>query len=273
MYDAFVVALSVFVGVAFHEMFGMAMFSRPIVVAPLTGLLMGDLQTGLAVGASLEAIFMGVVNIGISSSAEPALAAGLATAFSIQMGGKMSAIIPLAFPLAVLGLQMMNMIFSFVCGPWASKFFKYARNADEKRMITLHFGMWFVHFGLYALIPFFAVLFGSNAVKMALNSIPTVIMNGLTAAGNLLPAVGMAMLLRMLWRKDLAVWYFLGLILMAYLKLPLIAIAVIGAIIAIVVAQRDLQFKKIKEVAPKAVPVTNKSSNQAQNQEEEDFFE
>jgi len=60
---------------------------------------------------------------------------------------------------------------------------------------------------------------------------------------------------------------------MAYLKLPLLAIAVIGAIIAIVVAQRDLQFKKIKEVAPKAVPVTNKSSNQAQNQEEEDFFE
>ncbi|OSP60668.1 hypothetical protein EFP6CTSP_13100 [Enterococcus faecium] len=70
MYDAFVVALAVFIGVAGHEMFGMSMLSRPIVVAPLAGALMGDLQTGLIVGASLEAIFMGVVNIGISSTAE-----------------------------------------------------------------------------------------------------------------------------------------------------------------------------------------------------------
>ena len=105
MYDAFVVALAVFIGVAGHEMFGMSMLSRPIVVAPLAGALMGDLQTGLIVGASLEAIFMGVVNIGISSTAEPSLAAGLATAFAIKMGGNVDAIIPIVFPLAVLGLQ------------------------------------------------------------------------------------------------------------------------------------------------------------------------
>ena len=68
MLDAFFVALAVFVGVAGHELLGMAMLSRPIVVAPLAGLLLGDVQTGLIVGASLESIFMGVVNIGISST-------------------------------------------------------------------------------------------------------------------------------------------------------------------------------------------------------------
>ncbi len=105
-----------FVGVAGHELFGMAMLSRPIVVAPLAGLLLGDVQTGLIVGASLESIFMGVVNIGISSTAEPALAAGLATAFAINLGGNVGTIIPIVFPLAVLGLQLMNFIFSFVIG-------------------------------------------------------------------------------------------------------------------------------------------------------------
>ncbi|KRM78624.1 PTS system sorbose-specific transporter subunit IIC [Lapidilactobacillus dextrinicus DSM 20335] len=270
MYDAFVVAIAVFVGVAFHELFGMAMFSRPIVVAPLAGLLMGDFATGLKVGASLEAIFMGVVNIGISSSAEPALAAGLATAFSIKMGGNIGAIVPIVFPLAVLGLQLMNMIFSFVCGPWASKFFKYAKEGDGKKITRLHFTMWFVHYGIYALIPFFAVLFGSDVVKSVLNSIPDVIMNGLTVAGNLLPAVGMAMLLRMLWRSDLSVYFFLGIVMMAYFKLPLIAIAVIGAIIAIIVAQNDLQFKKLKE----STPLTSTTNNVTlEEQEEEDFFE
>ena len=89
MLDAFFVALAVFVGVAGHELLGMAMLSRPIVVAPLAGLLLGDVQTGLIVGASLESIFMGVVNIGISSTAEPALAAGLCNCFlQFNLGGK-----------------------------------------------------------------------------------------------------------------------------------------------------------------------------------------
>ena len=37
---------------------------RPIVLCPLVGLVLGDLQTGLAVGASLELLFMGSISIG-----------------------------------------------------------------------------------------------------------------------------------------------------------------------------------------------------------------
>lgn len=269
MYDALVVALAVFIGVAGHELFGMAMLSRPIVVAPLAGLLLGDIQTGLVVGASLEAIFMGVVNIGISSTAEPSLAAGLATAFAIKMGGNVDVVIPIVFPLAVLGLQLMNMIFSFVCGPMAAKFFSFAKEGNQKGIIKLHFFMWFIHYALYALIPFFAVLFGADVVKSVLDNIPGVIMNGLTVAGNLLPAVGMAMLLQMLWSKKIAVWFFSGAVIMAYFNLPLIAIAVIGAIIAIVMAQRDLQLKKM-QTAPQASMMT--AGTPTTNGEEEDFF-
>lgn len=269
MYDALVVALAVFIGVAGHEMFGMAMLSRPIVVAPLAGLLLGDIHTGLIVGASLEAIFMGVVNIGISSTAEPSLAAGLATAFAIKMGGNVDAVIPIVFPLAVLGLQLMNMIFSFVCGPMAAKFFRFAREDNQKGIISLHFFMWFIHYALYALIPFFAVLFGADVVKSVLDNIPVVIMNGLTVAGNLLPAVGMAMLLQMLWSKKIAVWFFAGAVIMAYFNLPLIAIAVIGAIIAIIMAQRDLQLKNM-QTAPQAIAMT--AGARTTNDEEEDFF-
>lgn len=270
MYDAFVVALAVFIGVAGHEMFGMAMLSRPIVVAPLAGALMGDLQTGLIVGASLEAIFMGVVNIGISSTAEPSLAAGLATAFSIKMGGNVEAVIPLVFPLAVLGLQLMNMIFSFVCGPMAAKFFKFAKAGDQRGIINQHFFMWFVHYVLYAFIPFFAVLFGADVVKNVLDNIPEVIMNGLTVAGNLLPAVGMAMLLRMLWSKNIIVWFFFGAVVMAYFELPLIALAALGTIIAIVIAQRDLQLKNMHVTS---VPQGETVMNATIDNEEEDFFQ
>ena len=260
MLDAFFVALAVFVGVAGHELFGMAMLSRPIVVAPLAGLLLGDVQTGLIVGASLESIFMGVVNIGISRTAEPALAAGLATAFAINLGGNVGTIIPIVFPLAVLGLQLMNFIFSFVIGPCAPKFEELANEGKDKDITILHFGLWFVRYALYALSPFFAVLFGSDAVQRILEMIPDVIMNGLTVAGNMLPAVGMAMLLQMLWDNKIAIYFLLGFILVAYLDLPLIAIAVLGTIIAVVTAQRDMQLKNNQ-----AAPVEKTS-------EEEDFF-
>ena len=37
---------------------------RPIVLCPLVGLVLGDLQSGLAIGASLELLFMGSISIG-----------------------------------------------------------------------------------------------------------------------------------------------------------------------------------------------------------------
>ena len=51
-------------------------------------------------------------------------------------------------------------------------------------------------------------------------------MNGLTVCGGLLPAVGMAMLMKMLWDNKICMFYFLGFVLAAYLNLPLIALAV-----------------------------------------------
>ena len=49
--------------------------------------------------------------------------------------------------------------------------------------------------------------FGSKAVEAAVKAIPAVIMNGLTVCGNLLPAVGMAMLLKLLWNNKICVYF------------------------------------------------------------------
>ena len=52
------------------------------------------------------------------------------------------------------------------------------------------------------------------------------------------------MLLQMLWNNKIAIYFLLGFILVAYLDLPLIAIAVLGTIIAVVTAQRDNAVKE-----------------------------
>ena len=44
--------------------------NRPIVVAPIAGLVLGDLHTGIIMGAALESIFMGISAIGGSIPAD-----------------------------------------------------------------------------------------------------------------------------------------------------------------------------------------------------------
>ncbi len=46
--------------------FGSTMWNRPIVVAPLVGLALGDLDTGIKLGATLELVFMGAFPVGAS---------------------------------------------------------------------------------------------------------------------------------------------------------------------------------------------------------------
>ncbi|GCF92574.1 PTS sugar transporter [Enterococcus florum] len=267
MWDAFLVGLVVFLCVGGHELIGFSLLFRPIVVGPFLGLLMGDLQTGLMIGAALETIFMGVINIGGASAAEPGLATALATGFAIKLGGGVDAAIALALPIGILGQQIKLAIYILFSGSMAPVFDRLAAEGKQKQFTYLHFGVWAIWFFAYSLIPFFAMLFGANAVQAALDMIPDVIMNGLSIAGNLLPAVGMAMLLRMLWENKIAVFFFLGFLFVAYLKLPLVAVAGIAFVIAILIAQRDYQLNKLEKAKPVVVQAAD-----GVDQEEEDFF-
>ncbi|KRN65052.1 PTS system sorbose-specific iic component [Pediococcus cellicola] len=247
------------------------MLGRPIVIGPLIGVLLGDIQTGLTVGASLETIFIGIVNIGGASAAEPGLASALAVAFAITLHKGLAVALPLAIPLGIIGLQIKTLLYVAVVGPFASKFDSMASKGNQKGIVRLHFGLWGLQWFLYSLIPFFAMLFGSHATQVALKMIPQVIVNGLTVAGNVLPAVGMAMLMKMLWDKNISVFYFLGFVIVAYMKLPLVAVAVIAIIIAVLIAQRDYQLHKLTEQV-NAKPAVQSTNDKSSNSEDDDFF-
>ncbi|MBS7577005.1 MULTISPECIES: PTS sugar transporter subunit IIC [unclassified Enterococcus] len=272
LYEAIVVALIVWLTVGGQELLGFTMLGRPIVIAPLVGLFLGDLQTGLLVGAALETIFMGVVNIGGAASAEPGLASALAAAFAIKLGGGTEYAITLALPLGIIGLQIKQLLWIAVVAPISTRFDKYAAQGNGKAYTRLHFGIWALNWGVYSLIPFFAILVGSKATESVLKMIPDVIMHGLEIAGNLLPAVGMAMLLKMLWDNKIAVYFFLGFVLIAYLDIPLIAISAIAIIAAVIVAQNDITLKGIKDQLKQGVNISSSKNNDPKQQEVDDFY-
>ena len=75
---------------------------RPIVLCPLVGLVLGDLQSGLEIGASLELLFMGSISIGAYVPPDETIGGVLACAFAIQLGQSTEAAIALAMPIATL---------------------------------------------------------------------------------------------------------------------------------------------------------------------------
>lgn len=270
MLNAFLVALAVFICVGGAELIGFTMLNRPIVIGPLVGLFLGDVKTGVMIGASLEAVFMGVVNIGGASAAEPGIATAVGTAFAIMLGKGSEVALTLALPIGILGLQIKTFLYIFLVGMFAKKFDQLAAEGKEKQIVALHYGLWAVNWFLYSLFAFFGILFGSDAVSALLDAIPDVVMNGLTVCGGLLPAVGMAMLMKMLWDNKICMFYFLGFVLAAYLKLPLIALAVIGVIIAISIGMNDYKLNQLAAQRVAASPAGG--SDEYLDEEEEEFF-
>lgn len=76
---------------------------------------------------------------------------------------------------------------------------------------------------------------GSNKIGNLLNKIPDFVQNGLSVATGLIPALGFAMLARLLINKQVAPYFFLGFAIASYLKIPVTGVAIFGAILAVVV--------------------------------------
>lgn len=263
--EALLASLAYFISFGGNWLFGQCMIERPIVVGMITGILLGDVSTGVIIGAALEAIFMGAINIGGAISAEPASATVFATTFAIVLDINTKAAYAIAIPIGVVAAFVMIFINNVAMNIFAPLFDKLAADGNEKGIARLHYFMWFIKYFAVALIIFVGVLAGAGPVNSFMKNIPDVLMRAFQACGGFLPAVGFSILLKMLWSKELAAYFFLGFVLVAYLELPMIAVATLGAVIVVVTALRDKELfdlkKRKSEVPTSSIP-----------DDEEDFF-
>ena len=66
-----------------------------------------------------------------------------------------------------------------------------------------------------------------------MNAVPAFVLNGFAAAANILPVMGFAMLLRLIYRKELLPYLFLGFLLTSYMGVSTLGVALIAVIIAV----------------------------------------
>lgn len=192
---------------------GSAVFSGMI-----TGLIMGDLQTGLFIGGSMQLTVLGVGTFGGASRIDANSGTLVATAFAVGVGmNPETALAAIGVPVAAI------LVYTDIAGRFANTFFGHMCDADIEKMnwgaYNVHYLLGAVSWMLSRMIPvFLALAFGQGLVEgitTALNGDWKWLGDGLSVAGGALPAVGFAILLRYLPVKKHVAYLLLGFVVAA----------------------------------------------------------
>lgn len=206
---------------------GAPFIERAIIMAPITGLIMGDLKTGLIIGGTLELIFMGATAIGGSVPPNIPVGAVLGTAFAISAGLSIEEALVIAVPAALLG-SLCELLAKTVSTIFVNAAEKYAEKGNSRGISTMvHLGN--IAHGLSTAIPVFvALVLGQNAVAAASSALPESIRTGITVAGKILPALGFGILLSTLASPSFIPWFFIGFAIAAYAGWGVLGVSFVG---------------------------------------------
>lgn len=218
-------------------------FYQPLVACTVMGLILGDVTQGIMLGASLQFIALGWMNIGAAVSPDPALASLISSILVIFYKQPIGEGIAIAIPLAVAG-QMLTIFARSLAVGFQHLADKYAEKGSTAGIDFCNLGALVLQM-LRVLIPVLVVcLVSAEAVEVMLGFIPPVISNGLQVAGGFIVVVGYAMVIQMMEAKHLMQFFFLGFVIAVFSKFNLVAFGIIGAVLAIIYLQLNPKYYK-----------------------------
>ncbi|MBM6936326.1 PTS mannose/fructose/sorbose/N-acetylgalactosamine transporter subunit IIC [Enterococcus cecorum] len=209
----------------------------PVFAGLISGLIMGDMKTGLIIGGGLQLVVLGVGTFGGASRIDATSGAVLATAFSVAQGiDPEIAIATIAVPVAAL------LVYTDILGRFSTTFFAHRIDAAVERFdykgIERNYLLGAIPWALSRALPvFLALTFGSGLVETLVNFVNDVkwLADGLTLAARMLPGLGFAILLHYLPIKRNLHYLALGFGLTAMLTVIFSNIQTLGGAVAGVV--------------------------------------
>jgi mannose PTS system EIIC component len=222
------------IGVGFYTVY------RPLVAGFLVGIILGDPITGTVVGGTINLMYLGFISAGGALPGDPCLAGTVGTALAIASALEPEAALALAVPIGLLGTLIwfgrltVNAIFVH----WADS---YAQKGDTRMVGFMNLVPPQIFLFIISFIPvFIASLYGPAAVEAAIGFLGKNVLHTLMVIGGMMPALGIAMNLRAIFKGDNRAYFFLGFFLTVYLKLDIVAVGAFGAIGAFI----HMQFKQ-----------------------------
>ena len=150
---------------------GYMMLTKPIVLGPLVGLVLGDLQAGILIGATLELAFIGVMNIGISVSMDVSIATIVGGGLAILSGQDAAFALTIAIPTGIL-FNMLKTFIRVVMQYWIVEMQKACEIGDYKKVERYHWLTWWLFSLIMMILVFASIYLGTGAVQAVVDFIP-----------------------------------------------------------------------------------------------------
>lgn len=242
---------------------------RPLVAGLIVGLILGDVQTGIYLGAAIQVVYIALVTpggtvsadvraisyIGIPLSMVAVHSMGLSPAspegqaMAVTLGSAVGTLGTVLF----YGTSTVNLV-------WQHMGWKALEKGEFKKLYVVDMVLPWISHILCSFIPTFIITrVGVNMVDLMKAYLPMdgIAMKTLFTVGSLLPAVGIAILLKQVATKPVDLLTFLfGFTLAACMGLNLIAASVVGGFFAVINYRiKVLSMQKAAPVAAGGAPL------------------
>lgn len=218
----------------------------PLLIGFVAGIIMNDVKTGLVVGATLQLMVLGVGTYGGTSMPDFMTGAIVGTAYAVMTGKGVDFAIGLAVPVGLLMVQLdvLARFLNVFLLHRVDHFIKLNDTKQTARNVVYGVFPW----GLSRAIPVFIMLIvGEKFIRQVLAVTPQWLTTGLKVSGGILPIVGIAILLRYLPTKRFITFLIVGFIAAAYLKIPMLGVALLGFAMAIFYYQKTIKSSEDHE--------------------------
>lgn len=211
---------------------GLTHIHRPLVTGLVIGLILDDVSTGLITGATLELVAMGMVPLAGAQPPNMVVGGIIGVSFAIISKLPPETAVAIAIPFAIAAQGCVTLIFT-AFSPLMHKADKWAEEGRTNPIAKLNYIGMATHGAFFALVTFLPLYFGAASAQGIVEAVPAWILGGLGVAGGMMPAIGFAMLLKIMLKKEYIAFLLVGFILVTAFKVSILELAILGASIAL----------------------------------------
>lgn len=216
------------------DMGGWWTVGRPLVAGMLIGLILGDVTTGIMMGAAINSLYLGSITVGGVAANDINFAAYIGIPLAMTSGATVEEALTLAALLGALGVFVWNFV-KIINVYWVHRMNKLIDEGhlDNAANVPLY-GNIFLFLCRFTPI-FLACLLGPAVMTNVMNSIPTWASGIIGVFGGMLPLIGFAIILKTCVKQNYELLYFVfGFILFTCFNVSVIAILVVALMFALI---------------------------------------
>lgn len=150
---------------------GLLHIHRPLVTGLVLGWILGDIQTGLITGATLELVAMGMVPLAGAQPPNMVIGGLIGVSFAIISKLPPEAAVAIAIPFAIAAQGCVTLIFT-AFSPLMHKADKWCMECNTGAIGLLNYAGMATHGAFFALVTFLPIYFGAASAQAIVESVP-----------------------------------------------------------------------------------------------------